>query len=46
VPVTLAGDNLVFFRDGDGVARALENCCPHRSALLSLGNWGCFARAR
>jgi len=42
VPVTLAGDNLVFFRDGDGVARALENRCPHRSALLSLGQVGVF----
>jgi phenylpropionate dioxygenase-like ring-hydroxylating dioxygenase large terminal subunit len=36
-PVTVAGDNLVLFRDAAGRARALENRCPHRGALLSLG---------
>ena len=39
-PMTMLGDNLVFFRDGDGVARALENRCPHRGPLLSLGQVG------
>lgn len=42
-PVTLVGDNLVLFRDADGLPRALENRCPHRSAMLSLGQVGAFA---
>jgi len=39
-PVLLAGDQLVFFRDATGAARALENRCPHRGPLLSLGQVG------
>ncbi len=39
-PATLLGDNVVFFRDATGAVRALENRCPHRSALLSLGQVG------
>jgi len=39
-PVTLLGDNLVLFRGADGRAKVLENRCPHRSALLSLGQVG------
>lgn len=38
--VLLAGDQLVFFRDATGAARALENRCPHRGPLLSLGQVG------
>ncbi|GAA5119384.1 Rieske 2Fe-2S domain-containing protein [Haloechinothrix salitolerans] len=41
-PVTLLGDNIVLFRAADGTARALENRCPHRSALLSLGQVGAY----
>lgn len=40
--ITLLGDNLVFFRDGNGKARALENRCPHRGAFLSLGQVGVY----
>ncbi len=40
VPTTMLGDALVFFRDADGKARALEDRCPHRNALLSLGQVG------
>ena len=43
VPVTMLGDNIVFFRDAQGAARAMENRCPHRSALLSLGQVGVYA---
>lgn len=39
-PTVLLGDNVVFFRDGAGAARALENRCPHRGPLLSLGQVG------
>lgn len=35
--VELLGDNLVLFRDKDGSPCALENRCPHRGPLLSLG---------
>ena len=42
-PVTLLGDNLVLFRDAQGKARALENRCPHRGPLLSLGQVGIWA---
>lgn len=35
--VRLLGDNLVLFRGADGTPQALENRCPHRGALLSLG---------
>jgi phenylpropionate dioxygenase-like ring-hydroxylating dioxygenase large terminal subunit len=40
--ITLAGDPLVFFRDATGTPRALANRCPHRGALLSLGQVGVF----
>ncbi|PXW99860.1 Rieske 2Fe-2S domain-containing protein [Mycolicibacterium moriokaense] len=40
--VTLCGENLVFFRDETGRARALQGACPHRKALLSLGQVGAF----
>ncbi|WP_419927788.1 Rieske 2Fe-2S domain-containing protein [Candidatus Poriferisocius sp.] len=40
--ITLLGDNLVFFRDGSGQARALDNRCPHRGAFLSLGQVGVY----
>lgn len=43
VPTTLLGDAVVFFRDADGRARALEDRCPHRNALLSLGQVGVTA---
>lgn len=42
-PVTMLGDNIVLFRDADGRARALENRCPHRGPLLSLGQVGVWA---
>ena len=42
-PVTLLGDNIVLFRDADGRARALENRCPHRGPLLSLGLVGVWS---
>ncbi len=35
--VQLLGDNIALFRGGDGAIGALANRCPHRSALLSLG---------
>lgn len=41
-PVTMLGDNLVFFRDGSGRVRALENRCAHRAVMLSLGQVGIF----
>lgn len=41
-PATMLGDNIVFFRDAEGKPRALENRCPHRSPLLSLGQVGVF----
>jgi phenylpropionate dioxygenase-like ring-hydroxylating dioxygenase large terminal subunit len=37
LPVTLAGEKLVFFRDAQGVAHALLDRCPHRGVALSLG---------
>lgn len=42
-PVTMLGDNLVFFRNEHGKACALEDRCPHRSPLLSLGQVGVVA---
>lgn len=39
-PITMLDSNLVFFRDGKGNAVALENRCPHRGPLLSLGQVG------
>lgn len=35
--VKLLGDDIVLFRDADGKPLALENRCPHRGPLLSLG---------
>ena len=35
--VTVAGERVVFFRDEQGVARALLDVCPHRGVALSLG---------
>ena len=43
VPTTLLGDALVFFRDADGRAVALEDRCTHRNALLSLGQVGVWS---
>ncbi|MBL8919613.1 MAG: aromatic ring-hydroxylating dioxygenase subunit alpha [Myxococcaceae bacterium] len=37
LPVRFAGENLVFFRDQQGVAHALLDRCPHRGVKLSLG---------
>ncbi len=37
LPVRFAGENLVFFRDAQGVAHALLDRCPHRGVKLSLG---------
>ncbi len=34
---TVCGQRMVFFRDADGRAAALEDWCPHRGAPLSLG---------
>ena len=35
--VKMLGDNIVLFRNEDGSPNALENRCPHRGPLLSLG---------
>lgn len=37
LPVQVAGEKLVFFRDANGVAGALLDRCPHRGVALSLG---------
>jgi phenylpropionate dioxygenase-like ring-hydroxylating dioxygenase large terminal subunit len=37
LPVMLAGEQLVFFRDAAGQAQALVDRCPHRGVALSLG---------
>jgi phenylpropionate dioxygenase-like ring-hydroxylating dioxygenase large terminal subunit len=37
MPVQLAGENLVLFKDADNEWRALRDHCPHRGARLSLG---------
>jgi phenylpropionate dioxygenase-like ring-hydroxylating dioxygenase large terminal subunit len=41
----MLGQHLVLFRDGEGVARALDAACPHRGANLSGGRVidGCLA---
>lgn len=36
-PVTLMNIPMMLFRDGDGVARAIVDRCPHRFAPLSMG---------
>ncbi len=44
--IDLAGEKLVFFRDGNGKAGALIDRCPHRGVKLSLGTIspsGCLA---
>lgn len=33
----ICGEQIVFYRDGDGSVVALEDFCPHRGAPLSLG---------
>jgi phenylpropionate dioxygenase-like ring-hydroxylating dioxygenase large terminal subunit len=35
--LTVAGTPVALFRDGDGVAHALVDRCPHRAVKLSLG---------
>lgn len=37
-PETLLGENIVFYRQTDGTAVALEDACPHRKLPLSHGN--------
>ena len=37
-PVTLLGERLAVFRDGDGRPAALQDRCCHRSAQLSRGH--------
>ncbi len=43
--LTLAGRNLVLWRDREGVARAAADRCPHRGVSLALGTVedGCVA---
>ena len=43
VPATLLGDAVVFFRDAAGRPCAIEDRCPHRNAMLSLGQVGIVA---
>ncbi len=33
----ICGERMVFYRNADGQASALEDFCPHRGAPLSLG---------
>lgn len=33
----ICNESMVFYRDGQGTAHALEDFCPHRGAPLSLG---------
>ncbi|MFC6672180.1 Rieske 2Fe-2S domain-containing protein [Marinobacterium aestuariivivens] len=37
VGITRLGENIVLWRDAEGVVRALEDRCPHRGARLSFG---------
>lgn len=37
IPLTLLGEELVFFRDSSNSPVALENACPHRKLPLSMG---------
>ena len=37
VPLQIAGEKIVLFRNRDGVAGALLDRCPHRGVALSLG---------
>jgi len=36
-PLTVLGDNIVFYRTSTGSAVALEDACPHRRLPLSMG---------
>ena len=36
-PLTILGQQLVFFRRSDGTVAALEDACPHRKLPLSMG---------
>ncbi len=42
-PWTILGDNVVMFRQADGTPAALENRCPHRGVMLSLGQVGVWS---
>ena len=37
LPLTIAGERVVFFRDANGAPAALIDRCPHRGVALSLG---------
>ncbi len=37
LPLRVAGERVVFFRDASGAAAALVDRCPHRGVALSLG---------
>ena len=37
IGITRLSENLVLWRDDDGVAHAIDDRCPHRGARLSLG---------
>lgn len=37
VPLTILGEEIVFYRTGDGRPVALEDACPHRKLPLSRG---------
>ena len=37
IGITRLGERIVLWRDGGGMAHALEDRCPHRGARLSLG---------
>ena len=36
-PQKILGENIVFYRQSDGTAVALEDACPHRKLPLSMG---------
>lgn len=38
IAIRALGEDLVIWRDGDGVARTMRDYCPHRGARLSLGD--------
>ena len=37
LPLTLLGDNLLFYRNSENKVVALEDACPHRKMPLSMG---------
>lgn len=37
-PMRILGEDVVLWRDADGVARVMKDYCPHRGARLSLGD--------